>query len=308
MNYTFRMHDPRVGRFFAVDPLTAKYPWYSPYQFGGNSPIMSIELEGLEESKTANEIQKPYTYDDDGNQIDKKTGETYQNQLNEVTVSNEQQFIDTKLGKIASGVARSIGEISNNALGAITGAGSISKELNNSYNADYAPSTSSTPSLVLVGILSGGVALEAGAIGAFIASESAGFTELFSAKGSEIAVKMAFGSVNNAFSQYFANGYRWGKVNMMESGFSALPGYGATILGEGLNFTWDDRNSGITHDFTSKQALISIGGGVFSNYFGDKTGNYLNGEKGGFFVGEFFKFQVETATNVDPNLLLKKTK
>ena len=26
INYKFRMHDPRVGRFFAVDPLTAKYP------------------------------------------------------------------------------------------------------------------------------------------------------------------------------------------------------------------------------------------------------------------------------------------
>ncbi|QOG91116.1 hypothetical protein HUE46_06265 [Flavobacterium columnare] len=61
MNYTFRMHDPRVGRFFATDPLENKYPWYSPYQFGGNSPIMSVELEGLEESKTANENQKPYS-------------------------------------------------------------------------------------------------------------------------------------------------------------------------------------------------------------------------------------------------------
>jgi RHS repeat-associated protein len=30
LNYTFRMHDPRVGRFFAVDPLTAKYPHYTP--------------------------------------------------------------------------------------------------------------------------------------------------------------------------------------------------------------------------------------------------------------------------------------
>ncbi len=55
------MHDPRVGRFFATDPLESKYPWYSPYQFGGNSPIMSVELEGLEESKTANENQKQET-------------------------------------------------------------------------------------------------------------------------------------------------------------------------------------------------------------------------------------------------------
>ncbi len=48
LNYTFRMHDPRVGRFFAVDPLAGKFPWWSPYQFSGNRTIDMIELEGLE--------------------------------------------------------------------------------------------------------------------------------------------------------------------------------------------------------------------------------------------------------------------
>jgi RHS repeat-associated protein len=51
-NYKYRMHDPRVGRFFAVDPLTAKYPHYTPYSFSGNKVIQFIELEGLEEAKT----------------------------------------------------------------------------------------------------------------------------------------------------------------------------------------------------------------------------------------------------------------
>ena len=49
INYKFRMHDPRVGRFFAVDPLAGKYPWYTPYQFSGNKVIAFVELEGLEE-------------------------------------------------------------------------------------------------------------------------------------------------------------------------------------------------------------------------------------------------------------------
>jgi len=44
------MHDPRIGRFFAVDPLANKYPWYTPYQFSGNKVISRVELEGLEES------------------------------------------------------------------------------------------------------------------------------------------------------------------------------------------------------------------------------------------------------------------
>ncbi|MDC9722081.1 MAG: hypothetical protein PSN34_04820 [Urechidicola sp.] len=49
LNYKYRMHDPRVGRFFAVDPLAAKYPYYTPYSFSGNKVIHAIELEGLEE-------------------------------------------------------------------------------------------------------------------------------------------------------------------------------------------------------------------------------------------------------------------
>ncbi|MCG8701568.1 MAG: hypothetical protein MI922_26185, partial [Bacteroidales bacterium] len=48
INYKYRMHDPMIGRFFAVDPLTAKYPHYTPYSFSGNIVINAIELEGLE--------------------------------------------------------------------------------------------------------------------------------------------------------------------------------------------------------------------------------------------------------------------
>jgi hypothetical protein len=55
------MHDPRVGRFFAPDPLEPNYPFFSPYQFNANSPIMSIELEGLEASNDPNQVQIPFT-------------------------------------------------------------------------------------------------------------------------------------------------------------------------------------------------------------------------------------------------------
>jgi RHS repeat-associated protein len=51
LNYTFRMHDPRVGRFFARDPLESKYPWNSPYAFSENRVIDAVELEGLEKVK-----------------------------------------------------------------------------------------------------------------------------------------------------------------------------------------------------------------------------------------------------------------
>ncbi len=48
VNYKYRMHDPRLGRFFAVDPLSPSYPELTPYQFSHNSPIGKVEIEGLE--------------------------------------------------------------------------------------------------------------------------------------------------------------------------------------------------------------------------------------------------------------------
>jgi len=54
VNYKYRMHDPRLGRFFAVDPLAAQYPYNSPYAFSENRVIDGIELEGLERAKPYN--------------------------------------------------------------------------------------------------------------------------------------------------------------------------------------------------------------------------------------------------------------
>jgi len=48
-DYGFRIYNPAVGRFLSVDPLTKKYPWYTPYQFAGNKPVWAIDLDGLEE-------------------------------------------------------------------------------------------------------------------------------------------------------------------------------------------------------------------------------------------------------------------
>ena len=46
--FEYRMHDARLGRFWSVDPLAAKYPWNSAYAFAENSPIGYLEMEGLE--------------------------------------------------------------------------------------------------------------------------------------------------------------------------------------------------------------------------------------------------------------------
>jgi len=43
-----RIYDPRLGRFLSVDPFTHSYPWYTPYQFASNNPILNIDIDGLE--------------------------------------------------------------------------------------------------------------------------------------------------------------------------------------------------------------------------------------------------------------------
>jgi RHS repeat-associated protein len=53
VSFKYRMEDPRLGRFFSVDPLTKKFPHNSPYAFSENSVIAFRELEGLEKFYSA---------------------------------------------------------------------------------------------------------------------------------------------------------------------------------------------------------------------------------------------------------------
>jgi len=48
INYKYRMHDPRIGRFLSRDPLAPEYPHNSPYAFSENRVVDAVELEGLE--------------------------------------------------------------------------------------------------------------------------------------------------------------------------------------------------------------------------------------------------------------------
>ena len=83
LNYRYRMHDPRLGRFFSVDPLAGKYPWNSTYAFSENRVIDGVELEGLEfqptkDGKPVDNLEDAddatyvgYDVDDDGNPVPK---------------------------------------------------------------------------------------------------------------------------------------------------------------------------------------------------------------------------------------------
>ena len=47
-DYGFRIYDKRIGRFLSVDPIARDYPELTPYQFASNTPIVAIDLDGLE--------------------------------------------------------------------------------------------------------------------------------------------------------------------------------------------------------------------------------------------------------------------
>lgn len=105
VNYTFRMHDPRVGRFFAVDPLASKYPWNSTYAFSENRVIDGAELEGLEYKnminlgqvnlfKSIGQIDNSFDFTGGGKGTDYVTVTTSKEQVNQT------KFKDKKSGKI----------------------------------------------------------------------------------------------------------------------------------------------------------------------------------------------------------------
>jgi RHS repeat-associated protein len=61
LDFKFRDYDPRLGRFFSVDPLAKKFPMLTPYQFSSNSPIQCIDMDGLEGYKIVDKEAKTTT-------------------------------------------------------------------------------------------------------------------------------------------------------------------------------------------------------------------------------------------------------
>jgi RHS repeat-associated protein len=58
-DYGARIYNPRLGRFLSIDPLASDYPFYSPYLFAGNKPVMAVDIDGLEADKNPNVVEVP---------------------------------------------------------------------------------------------------------------------------------------------------------------------------------------------------------------------------------------------------------
>lgn len=52
-DYGMRIYDPRLVRFLSTDPLGKRFPFLTPYQYAGNSPIAFVDLDGAEQNYAA---------------------------------------------------------------------------------------------------------------------------------------------------------------------------------------------------------------------------------------------------------------
>lgn len=90
-----RQNDPRLGRWWSVDPLAAKYPWQSPYVSMDNNPIRLVDPTGMGTEDFVKDKAGNIRWDKDANsQATTKEGETY---LGKTLAFKFNSFIDPKL-------------------------------------------------------------------------------------------------------------------------------------------------------------------------------------------------------------------
>jgi len=126
IDYGMRVYDPRIGKFLSVDPLTKQYPWYRPFQYGGNTPIQAIDRDGLEEWRmTSIPAQLAKSSEDiDGKLHQLKYipphTEILRQDINGNTVIGRPDFVNARVGEAWSEHFVSVGQnISGGVFGAI---------------------------------------------------------------------------------------------------------------------------------------------------------------------------------------------
>ncbi|EOG6896225.1 RHS repeat-associated core domain-containing protein [Flavobacterium psychrophilum] len=286
LNYTFRMHDPRVGRFFARDPLESTYPFYSPYQFSGNRVIDMIELEGLEPTTTDD---KKEDYTPSSGFPGSKPGSSIELAEVTITATKNVNVVTKTLQAVAGGIKEGFG--------LMTGASSISPELNAAYNADYAPATDGKSVAITYGILAApvaaAVAVEAGVGAGIVASyeaycswyagtalsssiSSVGYFSTFSAGFALNSGRTAlFNGLSNATGQVAYNG-GFNKFNYSQPFFAAaFSNPFVSNLGE--SYFSLTREQGFDTNGLFSQSFLSTFG---SNYLGGKISAQFNATLG----------------------------
>lgn len=90
LDYGMRVYDLRLGRFLSVDPLSGDYPWNSTYAYAENSPVVNIDLDGLEKISSnrpfTNYNSNPVTNNKANAELMKRAGDIARNTLKKEAV------------------------------------------------------------------------------------------------------------------------------------------------------------------------------------------------------------------------------
>lgn len=278
--YGARFYDPRFSFWYGVDPLAEKFPGFSPYNYCLNNPVMLVDPHGRSADPPVNLDTPDGTVhaDSDGTWIFNKAENVWKGQNGSPDYGNYIQGEEVVIDQYSRWQ------------------GTYFDRYHSKGKNPYSPDGGVTFALCTAGfILLPILALEMG--GAAITAEIAGYSTVTT----ETAV---VGVASNVLSQGIANSGDFRKVNLIEAGFSAVPGFGPTILGETFNYNLAEHTEGIQTPKTFDRALLQIGGGIFSSRFSssiDSSPLFKNGAPKAF--GNIASFGVETATNALPNVV-----
>jgi RHS repeat-associated protein len=291
LNYTFRMHDPRVGRFFARDPLESEYPWNSTYAFSENRVIDAIELEGLEKWEIKNNqvvynANKPIISNDGYN-----SEEAAQKAL------SYKNLMMSMPSMVAQPTYKPKAKLSCNCLDC------HQKRFSTHYLGTHDPVMRESALYIATGG-SANILTKVLPKANLINKAVSAYNKL------KPTGKYLTNVGLNTGTQIAANEGKVEKTNIIESLSSGIPGEIPVIIGETFSYTPVDiaeKNLPSAPDVFSVNGLLKWGvqvyGGLGSNAFGNATDNHLRGEKGGEIIGGFMKFNVETISNVAPNMI-----
>lgn len=297
-SFKYRNYDSAIGRFMSVDPLAEKYSKWTPYAFAGNQVVHSREIEGLEpENDLGDDERENYNSENHGVGFGgAMTDHNYYQdafpmggELQEVVIGvNDFNRADESYGYDNGRYEGQEGSEVDEWEGTYFDKDNYGKGAN-----PYSPMTGADPyvALYVAAIISAPILLAEGGIAAFSQMTWG---------------SAAYGIGANTVSQGIANGGDLTKVNIIEALSSAVPGIGPTVAGEYFNLPVSNVMQGNFTPSTPQsfeQGFLQIGGGLFSNKFGNKIdANPIFNKGAAKTYKEMAKFSVETATNVLPSL------